>query len=116
MQVLADSIKKVNSKSVDVTATVNGTPDVNDLFSAIAKLYGKTVTVSAVVLGTDSVNALATAIDNVHSKTVTVTSITNNIVNNSILYTCNLQEATKRKRIAMEKQKSMFRWNFMKSE
>lgn len=83
MQALADSIKKVNSKSVDVTATVNGTPDVNDLFSAIAKLYGKTVTVSAVVLGTDSVNALATAIDNVHSKTVTVTSITNNIVNNS---------------------------------
>lgn len=83
MQALADSIKKVDSKSVDVTATVNGTPEVNDLFSAIAKLYGKTVTVSAVVLGTDSVDALATAIDNVHSKTVTVTSITNNIVNNS---------------------------------
>lgn len=71
------------TKDVTVNVTANGTPDVNDLFSAIAKLYGKTVTVSAVVLGTDSVNALATAIDSVHSKTVTVTSITNNIVNNS---------------------------------
>lgn len=70
-------------KHMEVRYDANGTPDVNDLFSAIAKLYGKTVTVSAVVLGTDSVNALATAIDSVHSKTVTVTSITNNIVNNS---------------------------------
>lgn len=33
----------------------------------------------------------------------------------SILYTCNLQEATKRKRIAMEKQKINVSWNFMKS-
>lgn len=66
-------------KDVSVTATVEGTDDVQELVDTINEVKDKTVTVQANVWGTAAVEGLADAINSVNDKSVTVTVTTNHV-------------------------------------
>lgn len=68
-------------KDVSVTATVEGTDDVQELVDTINEVKDKDVTVQANVYGTDLVEGLASAISTVNDKSVTVTVTTNHVDN-----------------------------------
>lgn len=68
-------------KDVSVTATVEGTDDVQKLVDTINEVKDKDVTVQANVYGTDLVEGLASAISTVNDKSVTVTVTTNHVDN-----------------------------------
>lgn len=70
-------------KDVSVTATVEGTDNVQELVDTINEVKDKTVTIQANVWGTAAVEGLADAINSVNDKSVTVTVTTNHVDNYS---------------------------------
>lgn len=72
LKAIKSAINGIQSKSVKVKASVNGTSKVKQLRSAINGVHSKSVSVKAKVSGLGEVKALGAAIDALHDKSVSV--------------------------------------------
>ena len=80
---LHDAIESLQSRNVKERAIVYGTRETNALSDAIKSLYSRIVYEHAKVYGTNDVIALKKAIDSLYDRRVTTTHVTNNITNNT---------------------------------